>query len=79
MNRALQGKEILNANPEPSIRKPKKVRFKDQYPAVDLAVISAAGFLRNSKRKDAHAFIATLSEIEKIIEEKRDPEQQLDL
>lgn len=54
-----------------AVRGPKQVRFKERHPDVDIAVIGAAGFLRNVKDKKTETFLTSISEIEKAIEDKR--------
>ncbi|BCR85209.1 uncharacterized protein ACHE_20667S [Aspergillus chevalieri] len=73
MSRALQGQEIstITTNSKPQGRTTDRSAIQ-----IDIAAIGAAPFQRHLKRKDTEVFIASLSEIDRIIEEKREKERQ---
>ncbi|QGA19827.1 hypothetical protein EYB26_007522 [Talaromyces marneffei] len=72
-------KELSKAVQDPSLyidhgpvtKKIKQVRFREKYPEMDIALIRASRFLRNTKDRKTETFITSLSEIEKAIEDKR--------
>ncbi|ODM22623.1 hypothetical protein SI65_00212 [Aspergillus cristatus] len=73
MSRALQSR----GNSDPSTnQKPQKKTTSQQAVQIDIAAIGAAPFQRHLKKKDTEAFITSLSEIDRIIEERRAEDRQ---
>uniref|UniRef100_A0A093UM55 Transposon Tf2-6 polyprotein n=1 Tax=Talaromyces marneffei PM1 TaxID=1077442 RepID=A0A093UM55_TALMA len=64
-------KAVIPKKPESFTKKAKRVRFQDQYPETDIALIGAAGFARHIRDKESETFVTSLSELEKAIEDKR--------
>jgi transposase InsO family protein len=71
MNRALMGKD---EEPTPSPRHP---RVPDRnLPKINIAAISAVGFMRHVGKKDSEIFTTSLYELDKVIADKKEPEIQ---
>lgn len=51
-----------------------KSRLTKWPPHIDIACIGAAGFIRHLKKPDSETFITSLSEIDRIIDDKKTPE-----
>lgn len=73
MSRALQGQEI-SATATKS--KPQRRTTSQSTVQTDIATIGAAPFQRYMKKKDTEVFITSLSEIDRILEEKRVEERR---
>ena len=57
-------------------QKPRRKMTSQQTTQIDIAAIGAAPFQRHLKRKDTEVFITSLSEIDRVIEERRTEDRQ---
>jgi len=73
MSRALQGQDI---NAIAVNVKPQRKTTNQRTVQIDIAAIGAAPFQRHLQKKDTEVFIASLSEIDRVIEEKREKDRQ---
>ena len=85
MSRALRGQSLLTdqsmesedlSRPVMANQKLQRETTSHQVAQIDIAAIGAAPFQRHLKKKDTEVFIASLSEIDRIIEEKREKDRQ---
>src|SRR5436190_6649958 len=67
---------ILTPPPATSNRREKITQYPPNLPVVDIAMIGAAGFHQNLKRKENTLFSTSLYEIDRLLERKQTPEDQ---